>query len=196
MDSIGARFSWNQFTARGYVNGAGPLRTLDDHEVNELRLSIDREFNFRPTENFFANMIDHLTHANPWHPVLEYLDSLEWDNTTRIGGPNTASWLTTYGGAEDTEYTRAVGRLILVAAVRRVRQPGCKFDEMLVLVNPEQGTDKSSALQVLARNPDWFTDNMPLRVRDPKVIMELLAGKWIVENAELDGIPPLGRGGN
>ena len=43
----------------------------------------------------------------------------------------------------------------LIAAVRRVRQPGVKFDEMLVLEG-EQGTGKSTALSILAGNPAWF----------------------------------------
>jgi Virulence-associated protein E len=52
-------------------------------------------------------------------PVRDYLDGLRWDGTSRID-----TWLTTYGKAEDNEYTRAVGAIVLVAAVRRVRQPG------------------------------------------------------------------------
>lgn len=93
---------------------------------------------------------------NSFHPVCDYLDGLEWDGTPRLD-----TWLTTFGQAEDTPYTRAVGALTLLAAVRRVRQPGCKFDEMPVLES-EQGKNKSSALAVLAVREDWFTDDLPL----------------------------------
>ena len=62
---------------------------------------------------------------------------------------STAGW-SPMRGAEDSDYTRAVSALMLIAAVRRIRQPGCKFDEMLVLEQPQQGTDKSSALAILA----------------------------------------------
>jgi predicted P-loop ATPase len=71
--------------------------------------------------------------------------------------------------------------------VRRIRQPGCKFDEMLVLEQPMQGTDKSSALAILAVQDDWFTDDLPLNVESQKVI-ETLRGRWIVEAAELSGM--------
>ena len=48
--------------------------------------------------------------------------------------PRLDTWLTTYAGAEDTPLNRAVGRLMLIAAVRRIRTPGVKFDEMVVLI--------------------------------------------------------------
>src|SRR5262245_7933537 len=118
---------------------------------------------------------------NSFHPVREYLASLQWDGKPRID-----RWLTTYGGAEDDKYTRAVGALFLIAAVRRVRKPACKFDEMMVLESP-QGTDKSSALAVLAVDEDWFSDDVPLNV-DSKRAIEMLRGRWIVEAAELSGM--------
>ena len=96
-------------------------------------------------------------------------------------------WLINYGGADDSEYMRAVGALVLVAAVRRVREPGCKFDEMLVLENPEQGNNKSSALQVLAVRREWFSDNLPLGL-SAKETIEALSGHWIVEASELHGM--------
>jgi hypothetical protein len=60
---------------------------------------------------------------NRFDPVLDYLDSLQWDGQKRLD-----RWPVTYLGAEDTEFNRTIGHLVLVAAVRRARQPGCKFD--------------------------------------------------------------------
>ena len=53
---------------------------------------------------------------------------------------------------------------MLIAAVRRVRSPGCKFDEMVVIENEEQGTDKSTMLATLAGREDWFSDDLPLNI--------------------------------
>jgi len=92
-------------------------------------------------------------------------------------------WLISCGGADDTEYVRAVGSLVLIAAVRRVRSPGCKFDELLVLESP-QGQNKSTALRMLCPYGDWFSDDLPLGV-DAKQTIERTMGKWIVEAAEL-----------
>jgi hypothetical protein len=58
---------------------------------------------------------------------------------------------------------------------------------MLVLENPEQGTDKSSALRVLAVDPEWFSDNLPLGLSARETI-EAVAGRWIIEVSELQGM--------
>ncbi len=116
-----------------------------------------------------------------FHPVLDYLAELEWDGVPRID-----RWLIEYGGAEDTEYVRAVGALPLIAAVRRVHVPGSKFDEVLVLESP-QGKKKSRALKTLCPQPEWFADDFPLGVDSQKVI-ERTDGKWIIEAAELQGM--------
>jgi predicted P-loop ATPase len=125
-----------------------------------------------------------IAYTNSFHPVRDYLTATQptWDEVKRVG-----CWLTTYLGVEDNAYTRAVGMLMLVAAVRRVRQPGCKFDEMLILENPTQGTGRSTALEILAVNEEWYTDDLPLGVRG-KELMEAIVGKWIIEVGELSGM--------
>jgi predicted P-loop ATPase len=122
-----------------------------------------------------------MARRNRRHPVREFLDDLAWDGTPRLD-----RWLSTYMGAKETEYTRAVGALVLVAAVRRVRKPGCKFDEMVVLEGP-QGGFKSTALKVLAILEDWFSDDLPLNAK-PQQFIEQTVGKWIVEAGELKGM--------
>jgi predicted P-loop ATPase len=56
-----------------------------------------------------------------------------------------------------------------------------------VFENPEQGTNRSTALAILAVDPNWFSDNLPLNVKGKEVI-ETLRGKWIIEAAELSGM--------
>jgi len=89
-------------------------------------------------------------------------------------------------GADDTEYVRTVSGIGLIAAVRRVRQPGVKFDELLVLEG-RQGIEKSNGVRGLCPNPDWFSDALPLNAT-PKEVIEQTAGKWLGEVAELSGI--------
>src|SRR5580704_1036642 len=99
--------------------------------------------------------------------VIDYLDSLVWDGTPRLD-----RWLIDYAGADDTPAARATSRTILVAAVRRARHPGCKFDQMPVIVGP-QGCGKSQALQLLAVNDAWFTDALTFVTTDDRQIAEL-----------------------
>lgn len=113
------------------------------------------------------------------HPVRDYLNGLAWDGTERIG-----NWLTAYVGTEETSYTRLVGRLWLISAVARVMVPGSKADHMLVLEG-DQGTNKSSALRTLAGASWFYDDAIDLDSKDGKIA---LRGRWIVELAELDSL--------
>ncbi len=115
--------------------------------------------------------------------VTEYLDALVWDGVPRID-----RWLIEYGGAEDSAYVRSVSRLMLVAAVRRARLPGCVFGQLPILEGP-QSVGKSSALRILAVNDAWYTDES--LGSDTRRFMESTVGKWIVEVSELESMEDL-----
>jgi predicted P-loop ATPase len=63
-----------------------------------------------------------------YHPVVDYLDGLEHDGVDRM-----AAWLTNYLGAASTAYHQEVGRLMLIGAVARIYEPGCKLDTVPIL---------------------------------------------------------------
>lgn len=161
------------------LTGYGPV--LDDHALRFLRITIGTDFQLSFHKDEFSELVLFLAHKNRFHPVLDYLDGLAWD-----GAPRLETWLIDLAAAPDTEYVRAVSKIVLVAAVRRVRVPGTKFDEMLILESP-QGKEKSTAINVLAVRDEWFLDNLPLSA-DSKVVIELTSGAWIVEASELNGM--------
>ena len=180
---LGIELRYDKFADRILIDGLpgfGP--TLEDAALDRLWLDLGRRFRLRPSQELLRIVVSDVARLNGFHPVRDYLDGLQWDGKPRID-----SWLVDYGGAEDTEYTRAVSALMLIAAVRRIRSPGCKFDEMVVIENKEQGTDKSTMLVTLAGREDWFSDDLPLNVTG-KQIVESLRGRWIVEAAELSGM--------
>jgi predicted P-loop ATPase len=179
---LGVTLSYDEFQDRSIITGLTGFDQLDDAALIRLWLLIEEKFKFRATKDYFWTVIADAARQNSFHPVRDYLNSLKWDGKPRID-----TWLTVYAQAKDTPYTRAVGALMLVAGVRRIRQPGCKFDEMLVFESQKQGLDKSAALAILAVNPDWFTDDLPLSA-DTKIVMERMKGRWIVEAAELKGM--------
>lgn len=113
---------------------------------------------------------------NTFDPVLDYLDTLRWDETPRLD-----TWMIDYLGAADDEFTRQVSAKALIAAVARVLHPGCQVDTVVVLEG-RQGIGKSSAIRALYGS-EWFTDAMPdLSNKDALV---QLRGVWGVELAEL-----------
>jgi hypothetical protein len=181
LHKLGVQVRHNVFADRLYCSGMGLGPELGDAEMESLLLEAEERFALHVGKERWFMVVAKTARANGFHPVRDYLDSLTWDETPRVD-----AWLSRYLGADDSEYTRAVGRIVLVAACRRVRQPGCKFDEMMVLESA-QGLGKSTALQALCPQPEWFSDDLPLNA-ESKVVIERLQGRWIVEAAELKGM--------
>jgi predicted P-loop ATPase len=181
LQRLGVKLSYNLFSERTYVEYGDYKGVWKDEERNRIWLDLDKQFRFKPSQDMFDIVCKDQAYAHRFHPVRTYLDSLKWDGIKRID-----TWLTRYAAAADNDYTNAVGAIVLIAAVRRVRKPGCKFDELLVFES-DQGFGKSSALRSLCPNDEWFSDDLPLNV-DAKQLIEATAGKWIIEAAELSGM--------
>jgi predicted P-loop ATPase len=123
-----------------------------------------------------------LAERNAFDPVADMLDEAEraWDGVERID-----RMAVDHFNAADTPLNRAFVRKLMIAAVRRVRQPGCKFDNMLVMESRE-GWNKSSAWRVLAGEGNFSDES--IMGRETRFVQESLADIWILECAELAGI--------
>lgn len=182
MELLDYELSYDQFADRFLicVQGQQP-RPMEDAEVEHAYFQIDAEFHFMPPMEFFKQKIKHMAWTNGFHPVKDYLNGLTWDGVPRID-----TWLVEAAKVDDTPYARAVSSIMLIAAVRRINSPGCKYDEMVVWESGLQGTDKSSAAQALCPNPRWFSDDLPLNLKSQQLI-EATLGKWIIEASDLAG---------
>ena len=116
---------------------------------------------------------------NSYHPVRDYLDSLQWDGQERAN-----VWLTTRLGAQLTDYTSVIGRMFLIAMVARIYEPGCKADHMPVLEGP-QGAMKSSACAVKAWAVPGSRTRCPMSSGSGKDVSQHLKGKWLIEVGEM-----------
>jgi putative DNA primase/helicase len=126
-----------------------------------------------------SEAVQTVARENSFHPVKDYLNSLEWDRTPRLD-----QWLSVYLGAADTPLIRAFGARWLISAMARIFRPGCQVDHTLLLEGP-QGTRKSTALRVLAGD-EWFADHISdLGSKDSRIELH---GKWILEMSEMDRV--------
>ena len=182
--ALNISLSYDEFAGQiNYVNGEITEPSLfNDHTLNEVRYKCLTKIGFQPPKDLLYDTCQVVAHHNIVNPIKEYLSSVSHDGTPRL-----ETWLIRHGGAKDTPYTRAVSKLIMIAAVARVFAPGEKFDEMLVLESPMQGTEKSTAIRSLCPKEDWFADGLALNASGQENL-EQLAGKWIVEFQELSGM--------
>lgn len=175
------KFALNKFAGRGEVLGtlpwevAGKRRLWSDTDSNGLYWYLEKRYDITKRGNIDAALDIHAsTHA--FNEVQDYIEGLAWDGTPRLD-----TICIDYLGAEDNEYTRAVCRKAFTAAIARAMEPGCKYDNMLILCG-RQGLGKSTLLDKMSRG--WFNDS--IRTFEGKEASELLQGVWLVEVAELD----------
>ena len=111
------------------------------------------------------------------NPLLNLLDSLEWD-----GKPRITQFLHKVLKTDDTPYTREVSRLIFAGGIHRAYNPGCKFDDMPVLIGEKQGEGKTTLVRWLAMEDEYFREVTDMAGREG---IETLSGAWICEVGEL-----------
>lgn len=154
----------------------GPSQWIDADDA-ALRYYLERVYGMTGKDRIF-DAVNVVANENKFHPVRDYLDSCTWD-----GVPRVETLLVDYLGAEDSEYTRAVTRKALAAAVARIYRPGCKFDYMLTL-RGRQGIGKSALIAKLGG--PWFSDSFT--TLQGKDAYEQVQGVWIMEVGELAGM--------
>ncbi len=178
---LGVDAQRNTFTQTDEFRGYG----LDGRDLSDIAEILSsaflRDLDFIAAPAYIRRELLAIAHEQKYHPVEDYLDGLVWDGTPRID-----RWLTVYCGADDTELNSEFGSKLLVAGVRRIKQPGVKFDTMLVLEGA-QGAGKSQIAQRLAIRDEWFCGSLDLK-SDDKTKAEMLGRAWIVECQELDGM--------
>lgn len=154
-----------------------------DWDDSYLKGYLEEFYNIKATERVYTDAINMVFNELSIHPVREYVNSLKWDGEYRL-----ESIFIDYLGAEDTEYNRMVAKKILVAAVKRVFEPGCKYEELPILVSSRQGIGKSTLIEKLGGK--WYSDSLRLDdiKRDIKKATEQTDGSWILELPDLKAI--------
>ena len=173
-DVVPHTFKWNEFSECIEIDG----RLLKDNDITLLSNLFSNVAGFE-SDKKLRNVITEAALDNSYHPVKQYLESIVWD-----GVPRVETMFTTFLSAKDCELYHVYAKLFMIAAIKRVYKPGCKFDNMLVLQG-EQGNGKSTFCEKLAVNDKWYNDNIIIADRDKDSLL-YMQDAWIVIMDELD----------
>lgn len=186
-EQLEGKFAFNLLTGKPELVGEAPWSRLDatnaitDHDDSCLRNYLSMHYGNKSKDTIY-DALNQIVSEKQYQPVREYLKSVrdKWDRKPRLD-----SLLIDYMGADDTELNRRQTRIAFVGAVKRAFEPGCKFDYVLTLKG-DQGVGKSSFIQTLAVNSEWFSDSLDdMRGKDAK---EQLQGIWICELGEMAAV--------
>lgn len=170
----GLKFNLLTYSPEQIRNGK-PERWLDSDDA-ETRRYIEQEYKFHSAQKC-DDALRIVFAQNQYHPIRDIIDVLEWDGKSRI-----YDFLHTWTKCEDTSYTREVSRLIFAGGIHRLYNPGCKFDDMPVLIGTRQGEGKSTLVRWLALKDEYFTE---VNEFEGQRGIEAVEGAWICEVSEL-----------
>lgn len=151
---------------------------MSDIDESYIRLYFEEDYGF-DARNVLNDALNITGHKNAFHPIRDYLDSLQWDGTPRLE----RIFIDCFG-VEDTLYAREVGKKFFTGAVRRVFIPAAKMDYVPVLVS-EEGLGKSKFIRRMAKM--WGSDTF-YTFSGSKEAYEQLRGVWLMEIPELNGV--------
>lgn len=158
-----------------HVAGAAYEELHDTHEITLTREISVKYGGFAMVEpSKVRSALMEVAREHRVDAAADYVNAIEWDKTARLD-----EWLIKTYNVTDNEYHRAVGSNWFKGMTKRMLDPGCKFDYVLVLEGP-QGTKKSTSLGVLGGEWHVETTGSP----DSKDFLMLLQGNLIIEFSE------------
>jgi putative DNA primase/helicase len=161
-----------------FWNGQGEVGEWNAQDDAHTAVWLAKIYRFSPSAGLVAEAVELHARSNTVNPPKDWITSLKWDGQERL-----PTWMQKYMGVPITKYTKRVATWFFMGMVKRVLEPGCKFDYCLVLEGP-QGRKKSSALAVIGG--EWYGDtDLDLHNKDS---MSALRGKILYEFSELGSV--------
>lgn len=181
LDSNYTGIRYNLISNRAEVttteeDGTQVLHDWDDADDSASRNYIEERYKlYSPQKHTDALRI--LFREREYNPINDLVETFHWDGVSRC-----RSFLTKWLHADDSAYTQEVSRLIFAGGINRLYNPGCKFDDVPVLIGTRQGEGKSTIIKWLALNEVWFAEIKRVEGQDS---VEAMFGAWICEIPEL-----------
>jgi hypothetical protein len=163
-----------------FNQSTGTAAAMRDKLKADVKIWLDRKGFNKPADIDLRDAMINVAEEDPLDSGRDWLRGLEWD-----GVPRCQMFFKNYMGADDSDYTRAVGLYLWSALAGRVMAPGCQVD-MVPILTGAQGLMKSSAVRAIAPFAHNFMefgfndigDNLSRRMR----------GVMVAEVAELQGM--------
>lgn len=156
-DKLSRDFIWfDEFHQKLFtkgINGDQSKKEWSEFDILPLLIKIQSDLKIHQiNKNILYDALLNYAYdpQNKRNEAVEYLQSLEWDGVSRID-----TFFIDYYGSEDNEYTRTIGKNLLIGITARIVKPGCKLDTMVV-IEGRQGIKKSTSLKYLV-SQDWYT---------------------------------------
>jgi len=168
---------FDSFRSAAERRADGAWRALTDVDAIDVQTRISILFPqfVMLGKNMAWDALMKVTEENKYDSASDFLKSLTWDGTKRLD-----SWLSSTYHTPDDKLHRSIGSNWIKGLVKRIVEPGCKFDYVLVLEGP-QGIGKSTSLGVLAGSLGHVETTMSTDNKD--FFMQFL-GNSIVEFSE------------
>lgn len=165
----------NEMTGKPEFKRHGEWREWNDTEESRMRSYFESTYSMY-SQNKMTDALLIYFNQHKVNPLLQILEGLVWD-----GKPRVEQFLHDVMKCEDSEYTRECSRLIFAGGIHRAYQPGCKFDDMIVLIGG-QGTGKSTITRWLNIEDQFYQE---IKTINGKEGIEAIRGVWIGEVSEL-----------
>lgn len=150
----------------------GTVRRWLDADDSWLRKYIEHKYHLYSPQKLDDALRIRFTQRQ-YHPVRDKIQSLVWDGKSRIRRA-LIDWLK----ADDCPYSEEVSRLMFAGGIHRIFRPGCKFEDMPVLIGKKQGEGKSAFIRWLAMEDRFFREVNEI---DGQRGIEAVEGAWICE---------------
>lgn len=173
-----ANIRYNEFTKMPETmddDSPGKMRVWTDFDDSLAKSYIETNYNIRG-EKKYIDAFNIIMTERRYNPIKSIIEATEWDGKDRID-----TFLIKWLKCEDTPYTHELSRLVFAGGINRAYHPGCKFDDVVVLVG-KQGCGKSTFIRWLAMSDDLYGEVNTIEGKEAK---ENLLGIWIGELGEL-----------